>query len=59
MSGSSLPQYAKEAGISYHTARTLLARALVRTETDSQLGLIRLVLTSVVGIAREDTEPGT
>jgi len=50
VSGIPLPQYAAQAGISYHTARTLLARAMVRTETQSQLELVRLVLASVLGI---------
>lgn len=53
VSGTSLPQYAQQAGISYHTARTLLARALTRTETDSQLDLVGFVLTSQAGIANE------
>ncbi|MCW5736794.1 MAG: helix-turn-helix transcriptional regulator [Enhydrobacter sp.] len=52
-SGTSLPQYAQEACISYHTARTLLARALTRTETGSQLELVSLVLTSQAGIGNE------
>ncbi len=52
VSGLSLPRYAERTGISYHTARTLLARALARTGTESQLGLVRLILTSIVGIAK-------
>ncbi|MCW5736792.1 MAG: hypothetical protein KIS73_21890, partial [Enhydrobacter sp.] len=50
VSGISLPDYGVQAGISYHTARALLARALARTETSSQLDLVRLVLASVMGI---------
>lgn len=53
VSGTSLPQYAQQAGISYHTARTLLARALTRTETGSQLDLTRLVLTSQAGVSSD------
>jgi DNA-binding CsgD family transcriptional regulator len=53
VSGTSLPQYAQQAGISYHTARTLLARALTRTQTESQLDLVGLVLASQAGIANE------
>jgi DNA-binding CsgD family transcriptional regulator/PAS domain-containing protein len=52
-SGTSLPQYAQQAGISYHTARTLLGRALARTETASQLDLVGLVLASQPGIATD------
>jgi PAS domain-containing protein/DNA-binding CsgD family transcriptional regulator len=49
-SGVALPAYARQAGISYHTARTLLARALARTNTGSQLDLLRLVLASMPGV---------
>jgi hypothetical protein len=52
-SGWSLPRYAAREGISYHTARTLLARALTRTGTESQLGLVRLVLGSLAGLAQQ------
>jgi len=49
-SGVPLPAYSRQAGISYHTARTLLARALARTNTGSQLDLLRLVLASMPGV---------
>jgi DNA-binding CsgD family transcriptional regulator/PAS domain-containing protein len=50
--GVSLPAYAKTAGVSHHTVRTQLARALSRTNTNSQLELLRLVFMSDVGMTR-------
>jgi len=43
LSGIALPEFARRAGITYNTARTLLARAMARTETASQLELVLLV----------------
>jgi DNA-binding CsgD family transcriptional regulator len=48
--GQSLPDYARTVGISYNTAKTQLARALSRTSTNSQLGLLRLVYSTDLGI---------
>lgn len=45
--GVSLPETAAKLGISINTARTLLSRAMARTGTNSQLGLVRLVLTGL------------
>lgn len=42
--GRSLPDIAKELGISFETARTHLARARAKTETASQVDLVRTVL---------------
>jgi DNA-binding CsgD family transcriptional regulator len=45
--GVSLPATAANLGISINTARTLLSRAMAKTSTNSQLGLVRLVLTGL------------
>ena len=45
--GVSLPSTAANLGISINTARTLLSRAMARTSTNSQIGLVRLVLTGL------------
>lgn len=42
--GRSLPDIARELGISFETARTHLARARAKTETASQVDLVRTVL---------------
>ena len=42
--GRSLPDIARELGISFETARTHLARARAKTETSSQVDLVRIVL---------------
>lgn len=49
-SGVALPDFARQAGLSYNTVRTLLARAMTRSETSSQLQLVRLVLGALPGI---------
>ncbi|WP_428672820.1 helix-turn-helix transcriptional regulator [Reyranella sp.] len=46
LSGVALPEYARRTGVSYHTVRTLLARAMSRTDTRSQLDLVLLVARS-------------
>jgi DNA-binding CsgD family transcriptional regulator len=46
-SGASLPDLARQQGLSYNTARTLLARAMERSETRSQMELVRLLLLSL------------
>lgn len=50
LSGVNLPNYASRARISYHTARTLLSRAMARTDTNSQLELVLLVSRSLAGV---------
>jgi DNA-binding CsgD family transcriptional regulator/PAS domain-containing protein len=47
LSGTALPAFARQAGITHNTARTLLARAMARTETRSQLELVLLVARSI------------
>lgn len=43
LSGTTLPAFAREKQISYNTVRTLLARAMARTDTHSQIDLVCLV----------------
>lgn len=50
-SGVALPAFTRQTGLSYNTVRTLLARAMARTETNSQLQLVRLVLGALAGLA--------
>jgi DNA-binding CsgD family transcriptional regulator len=47
VAGRSLPDVAKELGIGFETARTHLARARAKTETKSQIDLVRTVLLAV------------
>ncbi|TWT11517.1 hypothetical protein [Reyranella sp. CPCC 100927] len=51
VSGVPLPAFSHQTGLSYNTVRTLLARAMTRTETNSQLQLVRLVLGALAGFA--------
>jgi DNA-binding CsgD family transcriptional regulator len=44
-----LPEFARQAGVSYNTVRTVLARAMARTETHSQVELVLLVARSLAG----------
>lgn len=48
--GVTLPAFASQAGLSYNTVRTLLARAMARTQTSSQLELSRRVLSSIANV---------
>ena len=47
IANTSLPDFAREAGVTYNTVRTVLARAMARTETHSQVELILLVARSL------------
>lgn len=51
LNGIAPPDFARQAGLSYHTIRTLLARAMDRTNTRSQLELVLLVARSLAGMA--------
>lgn len=51
MAGQQLPDIARLSGVSYNTARTLLARAMGRTETRSQVELAMLVARTLGGVA--------
>lgn len=53
LNGIAPPDFARQAGLSYHTVRTLLARAMDRTCTRSQLELVLLVARSLAGMANE------
>jgi len=53
VNGVALPEFARKADLSYHTARTLLTRATGRTGTRSQLELVLLVARSLGGLAGE------
>jgi DNA-binding CsgD family transcriptional regulator/PAS domain-containing protein len=52
LSGISPPEFARDSGIAYNTAKTLLGRAMARTDTRSQLQLVLLVAASLGGTAR-------
>lgn len=57
LSGIAPPEFARSAGITYNTARTLLARAMARTDTRSQLELVLLVAGAFGGtvvVSREE-----
>jgi DNA-binding CsgD family transcriptional regulator len=51
LNGVPPPDFARKAGLSYHTVRTLLSRAMARTETRSQVELVLLVARSLAGVA--------
>jgi DNA-binding CsgD family transcriptional regulator/PAS domain-containing protein len=53
MSGKQLPEIARDAGVTYHTVRTQIARAMARTETRTQVELVLLVSRALGGV-----EPG-
>ena len=46
--GTALAEAATRLGLTVNTARTLLSRAMSRTGTKSQVGLVRLVLTALI-----------
>ncbi|MCW5733122.1 MAG: PAS domain-containing protein [Enhydrobacter sp.] len=48
--GSSLPDIASSLNVSINTVRTLLARAMGKTATNTQVALVRLVLTTTFGL---------
>jgi DNA-binding CsgD family transcriptional regulator len=50
--GRSLADIARELQVSFETVRTHVARARAKTDTASQVDLVRLVLRSVVPTAR-------
>ena len=52
--GVSLQDTATRLGISINTARTLLARAMARTGTNSQITLVRMVLTGLSLVQRDE-----
>jgi DNA-binding CsgD family transcriptional regulator len=49
LSGLSLPDFARTAGVTYNTVRTLLARAMARAEARTQLELVLRVASAVGG----------
>ncbi|MCW5735500.1 MAG: hypothetical protein KIS73_15305 [Enhydrobacter sp.] len=51
LAGGALPDIARQLGVSYHTVRTLLARAMSRTDTRSQLELVMLAARSLGSVA--------
>jgi DNA-binding CsgD family transcriptional regulator len=51
LNGIGPPDFARQAGVSYNTVRTLLVRAMDRTNTRSQLQLVLLVARSLGGLA--------
>ena len=57
ISGVPLPEFARQIGVSYHTARTILARAMARTDTGSQVDLVLLVTRSLGGLAAPPAAP--
>jgi DNA-binding CsgD family transcriptional regulator len=46
--GTALPEAAIQLGVTVNTVRTLLSRAMSKTGTNSQTGIVRLVLTALV-----------
>jgi len=49
LSGISPPEFARNTGITYNTAKTLLARAMTRTDSRSQLEMVLLVASALGG----------
>ncbi len=57
VAGTTLQEYSVANGVSYNTARTLLARAMARTETRSQTDLVRLVMGSLTTLRAGSKPP--
>lgn len=51
LAGIAPPEFARQAGVTYNTAKTLLARAMARTESRSQVELVLLVAGAMGGLA--------
>ena len=51
LSGVAPPEFAQAAGVTYNTVRTLLARAMARTDSRSQVELVLLVASAIGGMA--------
>lgn len=49
--GMAPPEFARRASVTYNTAKTLLARAMARTDTRSQVELVLLVAGAIGGVA--------
>lgn len=49
LSGVTPPEFARQTGITYNTVRTLLGRAMARTDSRSQLELVLLIAGSIGG----------
>lgn len=49
LSGMSAPEFARKAGVTHNTVRTLLARAMARTDSRSQLEMVLLVAGTIGG----------
>ncbi|WP_395714264.1 helix-turn-helix transcriptional regulator [Reyranella sp.] len=47
LAGTTLPEFARKRQLSYNTIRTLLTRAMARTDTHSQVDLVRLVMSAL------------
>lgn len=50
LAGVTAPEFAQAIGVSYNTVRTLLARAMARTDSRSQVELVLLVAGSIGGL---------
>ena len=57
LSGMTPPEFARHRGVTYNTVRTLLGRAMARTETRSQLELVLLVAASIGGTTADRSSP--
>jgi DNA-binding CsgD family transcriptional regulator len=51
--GTSLAEASTQLGITINTSRTLLSRAMSKTGTNSQIGVVRLVLTALLPLSAE------
>jgi DNA-binding CsgD family transcriptional regulator len=55
--GETIQQYAKAAGVSINTARTLIGRVFAKTGTSRQVELVTLALTRTASLAPEEEPP--
>lgn len=51
LSGTTPPEFARQAGVTYNTVKTLLARAMARSDSRSQLELVLLIAGAMGGLA--------
>lgn len=56
LSGMSAPDFARKAGVTHNTVRTLLARAMARTDSRSQLEMVLLVA-GTIGMTSSPKHP--
>lgn len=58
LAGMAPPEFARQTGVTYNTVKTLLGRAMARTESRSQLELVLLVAGAIGGVVPATASKG-